>query len=127
MTPPETPPAPAPAPDIGEVAWLDHGRPCRGCLEARLSMQCAACGRPTAVVALASPECHIEWCARCWSELESVRVGRPLVAWPVTEYLAQQQRGQAAVKPGKRHQRQKHDKPAPQPQMLPWTELAKGA
>jgi hypothetical protein len=98
---------------------LDHGPPCRGCRWANLTMACAACGKQTAVVALASSECHIEWCASCWTELQAIRVGSRLPkAWPVGEYVDRQ-----AHREQQRSRHRARPDTTPQeitPQALPW-------
>jgi hypothetical protein len=74
------------------LASQDHGPPCRGCRRARLTLECACCGRRTSVVALASSICHVEYCRACWDTLVSLHVGKRLPRWwPVREYLAQGQ------------------------------------
>jgi hypothetical protein len=114
----------------------DHEAACRGCRQAQLTMQCAACGRRTAIISLASSVCHIEWCERCWQTLLAVRVGtRALQAWPLDEYVAIQSRREQAHRPTAAipKPRRPHRRTTPQdvsPQALPWgkddNELAQG-
>jgi hypothetical protein len=113
----------------------DRDPACRGCRQARLTMQCAACGRRTAVVALASSVCHIEYCEQCWQMLQTVRLGtRALQAWPVGEYVELQAHRErkrplavsaAAQKPRRAHRRTRRQDVTPQP--LPWGEGSVGA
>jgi hypothetical protein len=108
----------------------EHGTPCRGCRRAHLAMACAACGQRTAVVALASTICRVEYCRACWQTLQAVRLGtRALQAWPVGDYVRlqahrEQQRplavSAAVQKPRRVHRRTKAETIAPQ--ALPWCE-----
>ncbi len=95
----------------------EHGVMCPSCRDKRLTMHCAACGRPTAVVTLASAHCHVEWCASCWQTLLGLRdTTQSLPFWPVAEYVQLQthrelksERGSASPAAKRAHRRTRHD------------------